>query len=374
MEVDRVVRKSFAHTQVAQVHPAKYNKATKLAYVSVAEEDMDIIMAAQQADSFIDIYAHLSPEEVDIKKTQQAALLRATSESDPAAYDFDNGQDVTSIHAGVQHPQMGSGASIGASKYSVVTDANGLQLDSEIEDKIPHLTGVTFAMEREDGTLDEVIRLPETLAGNGNGNEEKDEDSKDGSDIDMQEALSAGYDDDEDEDEIEQTLIYMICSAPPDDIHTMDTMLDQLKAEQFDTVGTAETAPGMRDKITDEMRAALTYEAQDNKMSTLAYIHDLRCSLYRSYGKGGADSDEEAGFFSDTEEDESEDPSFRLLLDKDLDSPETPALVETSGQGTDPTGLFQGSDSTTHGSNELNSANTLTTGHEAAAYLGGVPG
>jgi hypothetical protein len=166
----------------------------------------------------------------------------------------------------------------------------------------------------------------------------------------------------------------MICSAPPDDIHTMDTMLDQLKAEQFDTVGTAETAPGMRDKITDEMRAALTYEAQDNKMSTLAYIHDLRCSLYHSYGKGGADSDEEAGFFSDTEEDESEDPSFRLLLDKDLDSPETPALVETSGQGTDPTGLFQGSDSTTHGSNELNSANTLATGHEAAAYLGGVPG
>ena len=130
----------------------------------------------------------------------------------------------------------------------------------------------------------------------------------------------------------------------------------------------------MRDKITDEMRAALTSEAQESEKSTLAYIHDLRCSLYCSHGKGSADSDEEARFFSDTEEEEREDPSFRLQLDQVLKSPETPALAETTGKGTDPTGLPQGSDSTTHGSNELHSATLLAAGHEAAAYLGGVPG
>ena len=72
------------------------------------------------------------------------------------------------------------------------------------------------------------------------------EDSKGGSDIDMQEAPSVDYDDNDNDNEIEQTLIYMICSAAPDDdLLTMDTMLDQLEAEQFDTVGAVETAAGI---------------------------------------------------------------------------------------------------------------------------------
>jgi len=38
-EVDKVVQRSFARMQVAQVKPARYNKTTKLAYVMISEED-----------------------------------------------------------------------------------------------------------------------------------------------------------------------------------------------------------------------------------------------------------------------------------------------------------------------------------------------
>ena len=381
-EADRVVRKSFSHIQVAQVHPAKYNKATKLAYVTVAEEDMDIVTAAQQADSFIDIYAHLTPAEADAKKAQQAALLQAASDTDPAAYDFDNGQDVTSIHAGVHHPQLGSGASIGASKYSVVTDANGLQLDNELEGDVPQVTGVTFAMEREDGTIDDVLRLPDTNHPGNNDDVEDDVTSKADSDIHMQDASLDKDDKDEDDnedDEIEHTLVYMLCVAAPDDIVTIDTMLDQFEAEQFDTTDTAETAPGMRARVTDAMRSALITEAQEAKMSILEYIHDLRCSLYRSHGKGGG-SDDEDNFFSDEEVDEIEDESFKLQDEPTpaaTKSPAAPALADGLEQEKSPdsTGLPQGSGNTTHVSTELQSATFVAAGHEAdTARLGGSPG
>ena len=376
-EADRVVRKSFSHTQVAQVQPAKYNKATKLAYVTVAEEDMDIVTAAQQADSFIDIYAHLSPAEADAKKAQQAALLRAASETDPATYDFDKGQDVTSIHAGVHHPQLGSGASIGASKYSVITDANGLQLEHEIEGEVPQVTGVTFAMEREDGTIDDVLCLPEPPRQEQENDEEEEENSKAGSDVHMQDAASMAQD--EDDDDIERTLVYMICMAAPDDLITIDTMLDQLEAEQFDPHDVAETAPGMRARITDEMRSTLITEAQEAKMSVLEYIHDLRCSLYRSHGKGGSDSEDEVEFFSEEEDVEEECESFKLQGDEPAtyNSPVAPALADGTEQGNvpDSTGLPQGSGSTTHGSTELQAASSLAAGHgTGTAYLGGSPG
>ena len=373
-EADRVVRKSFSHTQVAQVQPAKYNKATKLAYVAVAEEDMDIVAAAQQVDGFIDIYAHLSPAEADAKKAQQAALLLAATETDPAAYDFDNGQDVTSVHAGIHHPQFGSGASIGASRYSVVTDANGLQLD-QLEDgneeDVPHVSGVTFAMERADGTIDDVLCLPDPLHQD-NGDDEKEENSKDSSDTSMQDATTA---DDEDED-FERTLVYMLCLEAPDDLITIDTMLDQLEAEQFDPDGTAETAPGMRARVTDEMRAALITEAQEGKMSILEYIHDLRCSLYRSHGKI-SESDEDDHFFSDDEV-EHEDGTFKLHDDTaGTKSPEAPALDNGREQESLPssTGLPQGSDSMTPRSTELLPATSVAAGQETGtAYLGGFPG
>jgi len=131
-DVDRVVRKSFSHDQVELVKPSQYNKATKLAQVSLAEEDMDIVMAAQQTDSFVDKLAHLTEAEVAAWKAKQVLLLETAVASDPAAYDFENGQSVTSIHAGKIHPKFGSGSSIGASKYSVVTEVPpGLQLEDE---------------------------------------------------------------------------------------------------------------------------------------------------------------------------------------------------------------------------------------------------
>jgi hypothetical protein len=124
-DVEKLVKKAFSHDQLAMIKTAKYDKATKLAHVAIAEEDMDIVMAAQQPDRFIDKLAHLTETEAAAWKAKQVLLLQSAAVKDPAAYDFENGQSVTSIHAGKHHPKFGSGASIGASKYSVVTEDRG---------------------------------------------------------------------------------------------------------------------------------------------------------------------------------------------------------------------------------------------------------
>ena len=83
-----MVRKAFSHDQLALVKTAKYNKATKLACVDIAEEDMDIVMAAQQPNSFIDKLAHLTETEAAAWKAKQALILKNAAVNDPAAYDF----------------------------------------------------------------------------------------------------------------------------------------------------------------------------------------------------------------------------------------------------------------------------------------------
>ena len=123
-------------------------------------------------------------------------------------------------------------------------------------------------MERVDGTIDNVLRLPENYRQQHDIDKDAEE-SHDGSDIHMQDIIDvdADVDNEEEDDDIEQSLVYMICLAAPDDLLTMDTMLDQLEAEQFDRM--SETAPGLRDRITDEMRSSLIIEAQEAKMSNL---------------------------------------------------------------------------------------------------------
>ena len=101
-DADKVVRKAFSHDQLSMVKAAKYNKATKLAQVVIAEEDMDIVMAAQQANGFIDKLAHLTEKEAAAWKAKQALLLKNAAVHDPAAYDFENGQSVTRV----SHPSM----------------------------------------------------------------------------------------------------------------------------------------------------------------------------------------------------------------------------------------------------------------------------
>ena len=204
-DADRVVKKSFSHDQLALVKTAKYNKATKLAQVAIAEEDMDIVMAAQQSDGFIDKLAHLSEEEIVAWKAKQARLLKAVATTDPAAYDFENGQSVTSIHAGKKHPQFGSGASIGASRYSVVTKAAppGLALEDEdeVEETVAHNTSlVRFTMQREDGTKDNVLFLPESTHQVG---EAEDEDMQDVDSVEEEDEEDEEDEDDEDDEDDE---------------------------------------------------------------------------------------------------------------------------------------------------------------------------
>ena len=87
-------RRCFDHTQLQKVNKAKYNPALKLGYVKMDNSEMDIGMAARE-DDFIDRFGHLTKEQIsaELKKEEEDKL-------DPAVYDFENGQSVTSIHGG----------------------------------------------------------------------------------------------------------------------------------------------------------------------------------------------------------------------------------------------------------------------------------
>ena len=377
-EVDRVVKKSFSHDQLALVKAAKYNKATKLAQVSIAEEDMDIVMAAQQSDGFIDRLAHLTEEEAAAWKAKQLLLLKDAAKSDPAAYDFENGQEVTSIHAGKHHPQLGSGASIGASKYSIVTEAvpHGLQLgdDDEEEESAGITTAartmVHFAMQREDGTEEDILRLPEHHSPSDEG-------------IDVQEEMEDEEMEDlneDDIDEFENTLACQLMMEAPEDLSTLELLLDQLEIELHKYEELQESAPGISKRITDTMRSALRTEAEESGMTLFDYIHDLRTSLYRVFGKS-AEDEEDTGDAGDTAE--SEDPTFSLKDDEEEFEHDTTLCLpgqkvgQEQDSGLDSTGLPQGSGSITltGGSNLLSSTDESVVGAgTVTAQPGGFPG
>ena len=380
-EADNVVRKSFAHDQLALVKSAKYNKTTKLAQVAIAEEDMDIVMAAQQTDSFIDKLAHLSPEEVAVWKAKQSKLLKAAAKSDPAAYDFDNGQSVTSIHVGAKQLMLGSGASIGASKYSVVTEAAPPGLDLDEEEDAMETAGtqrrtVQFAMQREDGTEDTVLCLPEAAA-----NAENQVILLDGTDNDsMVESDVAGDFESSDESEFDRTLACQLWMEAPDDLRTIDLLLDQLEIElyEYEGAGTAESEDGMAERITQDMREALHREAAEAQQTLFDYLDSLRVSLYRTHGKSAEDEED----MEDTAE--NEDPSFALRDDVNEDDNDNTLRLpgQSSGQeqsnlASDSTGLPQGSDSITQSGGSIlpSSADVSATGAGAVTALpGGFPG
>ena len=374
-DAEKVVRKSFSHDQLTLVQAAKYNKATKLAQVAIAEEDMDIVMAAQQAGSFIDNLAHLSEKEAAAWKAKQALLLRNATVNDPAAYDFENGQSVTSIHAGKHHPKFGSGASIGASKYSVVTEAPpGLNLEDDDEpiDVTPPSGTVRFAMQREDGTEDDVLCLPMSTSNQNDAGMEDDEDMEDMEDM---EEYDEEKEDSDEEVGFGKTLVCQLWMEAPDDLRTIDQLLDQLELELYECDHLVESAPGISTRITDKMREALRTEAAEAHMSLIDYLQDLRASLYRTHGKGDDDDDEE-------EKDEV-DPSFRLKDDDDEEDLQDTALYlpgQGAGQeqGINPnsTGLPQGSGSITHDGGLVppSAAETAPGAGTVTAQTGGFPG
>ena len=391
-DADTVVKKAFSHDQLTLVKTAKYNKATKLAQVSIAEEDMDIVMATQQSDSFIDKLAHLSEAEKAAWKAKQTALLKDATKSDPAAYDFDKGQDVTSIHAGIQHPQLGSGASIGASQYSVVTEKApaGLELEDEEEETVEdtsHGVRVQFAVERDDGTEDNVLRLPgdtgtqhvETAIVLSDEEEGEDEEMEDMAEDDDDEEDEEDEDGDDENSEIERTLAFLLWTEAPDDLTTIDFLLDQLELELFEYEEFVESAPGMAARITDTMRKALHQEAADAHSSLFDYVNSLRTSLYRTHGKGD-EGDDDANY-DDTED--AENPSFTLHDGgEDIEQDTTLRLPgQSDGQeqtytGSDSTGLPQGSGSITQVGGFLtsSSADESAAGADTVtAQPGGIP-
>lgn len=379
-DVEKLVKKAFSHDQLAMIKTAKYDKATKLAHVAIAEEDMDIVMATQQPDSFIDKLAHLTETEAAAWKAKQVLLLQSAAVKDPAAYDFENGQSVTSIHAGKHHPKFGSGASIGASKYSVVTEgAPALTFGDEEdagEEPEPHQGMVRFAMQREDGTEDDVLCLPDTSATAEdeevaivNGTEDEGMEDMDDEDVV-----------DEEEDEFEKTLACQLWMEAPEDLQMIDLLLDQLEIDMYEYDDVAESAPGIATRITDTMRTGLHLEAVEAKMTRFDYIHDLRAALYRAHGKRGNNEelDDDA---EDTEE--ALDPSFDLKDDEEDvlqdSSLYLPGQSENQEQEiiSDFTGLPQGSGSITHAGGPMLpslAAEAATGAGTVTAQPGGFPG
>ncbi len=144
---------------------------------------------------------------------------------------------------------------------------------------------------------------------------------------------------------MDNTLAFQLWMEAPDDLHTIELLIDQLELELYGGNDGVEAAPGLSSRITPLMRAALHREAAEAGMDLDAYLHDLCSALYRTHGKGGEDEFAEDEDDADTEE--IEDPSFNLKDDKEDDLDTTLRLpgqggVREQDYGTDSTGLPQG--------------------------------
>ena len=173
-----------------------------------------------------------------------------------------------------------SGASIGASQYSIVTRGKeGMNLLDDDEDEYtPTTDGTTatgttvrFAMIDQDGVEQEVLRLPDDTT-----------DHNDKMDLDSVENVEA--DDDEDDPDA-KLLTYMLWMAAPDDLHCLGCLLDQMELEIVGDAEGMEVAPGIAALLTDTMRSTAISEAAENGMTPLEYIQSLRTSLHQTYGK-----------------------------------------------------------------------------------------
>lgn len=299
-DADAFIRKCFDHTQLSKIKHASYNRTTKLAVVKMDDSEMDIVAAARE-DDFIDEFGHLDPEE---KKAKKKTLSMFEGLGDPALYDFENGQDVTSIHGGRgRGPQRGAGISIGGTKYSLYTvDTAGDDLDDGEDDDVEIVQNmVTFAQVGEDGVEKETLDLPDY------------DDAKDASG----KSCSEGS--------IVNTLAFMLWITAPNDVRLLEQLLDQLEAEQVGDMEGVEFTPEVASMITAGMRTALVDEAAAESKSTLEYIEVLRRSLHETFGKSEENLEDD---IDNTHEDElrknadaASNTSLSELpdLDKDLD-------------------------------------------------------
>ena len=337
-EADKFVRKCFDHTQLSKIKHASYNRTTKLAVVKLDEGEMDIVTAARE-DDFIDEFGHLDPEEI---KATKKKLSMFEGLGDPALYDFDNGQDVTSIHGGrANGPQTRGGISIGDTKYSLYTSdtAGDMDDDGEKDDDVEFVqTTVTFAQVGEDGVEKETLDLPAF---------DNTEDT---------EGISAN------DDSIYHTLAFMLWLAAPNDLRLLEQLLDQLEAEQVGDMDGVEITAELATMLTEGMRTALVHEAAAESKSTLEYIDELRKSLHATYGKSAEDMEEDGSFEEEMRNVETaSQTSLSELpdLDKDLDE-----LLAA-----DPNRFPQGS------TGMAGSTLSVVDGHGAGtSQTGGVPG
>jgi hypothetical protein len=263
-------KKCFDHSQLLKVVHAKYNSTLKIAYVKADATDMDIGMAARE-DDFIDRFGHLTEQQIadELAKDEQVNF-------DPALYDFEGGQSVTSIHPGTRGPQRGTGVSIGKSQYSLASAAASKdQLDEDEEDDETSITSqrqVTFAMLNKDGTEMEALALPAREE------VERDEPSEDDEEVTS-------------DPEHKDTIQYALWVAAGADPLLVEQMLDQLETEILSSMDGVELDGTVAALITDEMRVRLRLDAQQAEETELRYIEILRSALQKEYGINNDDSD-----------------------------------------------------------------------------------
>lgn len=254
-------KKCFDHNQLLKVVNAKYNSALRLAYVKSDEIDMDIGMAARE-DDFIDRFGHLTEQQIAKEMAKEDP-----GNFDPAVYDFEGGQSVTSIHPGAAGPQRGSGISIGKSVFSLASEAaSDYQIpdtaDGTTEELPDSSRTVSFAMVHEDGTETPGLFLPDRG--------EVTEELRSCSDSDHHTDLG--------------TADYALWVAAGEDPITVEKILDQLEAEISCGMDGVEIESEVASLITDDIRVRLRLDAQRAEESELRYIDQLRSALQEKFG------------------------------------------------------------------------------------------
>jgi hypothetical protein len=303
-------KKCFDHNQLLKVAHAKYNNTLKLAYVKSEEVDMDIGMAARE-DDFIDRFGHLTEQQIAEEMAKEDP-----GNFDPALYDFDGGQSVTSIHPGAAGPQQGSGISIGKSLYSLASEAaDDFQIEDTAETEQWPNSGnmVSFATMHEDGTESPGLLLPDRA-------DRTDDPSSS----------------DSDHNEDSGTAAYALWIAAGEDPITVEKILDQLEAEISCGMDGVEIESDVTSLITDDIRVRLRLDAQSAEESELRYIDQLRSALQEKFGLHSNECESFSSF-----SDHGDDRGYTSLT--------PPGCFEGSGlpQGSSNQAFSSGMDSTT---------------------------
>ena len=127
----RLIKKCFDPNQQKLCTKAKYNNTTRLAYAKMAEDDQDIITAAHKKGCFIDRTTGLSEEKQWLRAAQSEIVYGSAKKGSTEAYNFGEGQSVTSVHQGKRSSADSEASkSLGKTMYEPMSEAASISSDN----------------------------------------------------------------------------------------------------------------------------------------------------------------------------------------------------------------------------------------------------